>query len=76
MTTNKFKTNIANAVSLSKVRPYLDDLAGEDNWAVDLKSSQKLLVVLGQFSGYAVTEVVGFAGFKADCIVSKKNLQS
>lgn len=75
MNTNRFKTNIINVNSLSEGSPYLDDLAGEDNWAVDLQNPQKNLVVLGDFSGVEVIDVVGSAGFEADSIVSEKQLQ-
>ena len=45
METLRFKTNIKCTGCLVQVGPALDELAGENNWQVDLASNDKTLTV-------------------------------
>ncbi len=45
METLKFKTTIKCTGCLSKVTPFLNQTAGEDNWEIDLQSPEKTLMV-------------------------------
>lgn len=45
MKTLKFKTNIKCAGCLARVSPSLNEVAGEDNWEVDIQTPEKILTV-------------------------------
>jgi len=68
METIKFRTSIKCTGCLAKVSPELNELAGEDNWKVDLDSSDKTLVVQGDFSETEIISSVKKAGFTAERI--------
>ena len=63
----KFKTNIRCVNCKAAVKPYLDKLAGEDGWNVDLSDPYRILTVEGgeAVSAESVREAVGQAGFRA-----------
>lgn len=65
MNTRKFKTNIKCTGCLSAVTPNLNNLAGENNWNVDLNNPQKILTVNGDPSEAEIIEAVKRAGFEA-----------
>ena len=46
METKNYKTNIKCAGCLSKVTPVLNELAGEDNWEVDIQAPEKRLTLI------------------------------
>jgi copper chaperone CopZ len=68
MKTAKFKTNIKCSGCVAQVTPFLDSVAGKDNWQVDIQNPDKVLTVSadGQLSEGAVIEAVTKAGFKAE----------
>ncbi|MES2872841.1 MAG: heavy metal-associated domain-containing protein [Bacteroidota bacterium] len=66
MNTRKFKTNIKCTGCLSAVTPNLNNLAGENNWNVDLNNPQKILTVNGDPSEAEIIEAVKRAGFEAE----------
>lgn len=66
MKTIKFKTNIKCTGCLSAVTPNLNNLAGQDNWKVDLDNPQKILTVDGDLSEAEIVEAVKKAGFEAE----------
>ena len=72
METLKFKTTIKCSGCLGKATPYLDALAGEDNWEVDIQSPEKVLTVLAGdvTNAEAVINAVQQAGFKAEVLAS------
>jgi copper chaperone CopZ len=70
MKTLKFKTNIKCSGCVATATPYLNEVAGEDNWEVDLLSPEKTLVVA---SAKTVSEadIIGAmqkAGYKAEAV--------
>lgn len=67
MKTLKFKTNIKCSGCTATVTPYLNEVTGEDNWAVDLQSAEKTLtVVTDNASAEDVQKAVEAAGYKAE----------
>lgn len=67
MKTLKFKTNIKCSGCTASVTPFLNELTGEDNWAVDLQSAEKILTVLtDNASAEDVKKAVEAAGFRAE----------
>jgi len=69
METLKFKTNIKCSGCIATATPYLNDIAGEDNWAVDTQSPQKLLtIVADHLTADTVIKAVEASGFKAEAI--------
>lgn len=69
MKTLKFKTNIKCAGCLARVSPNLNELAGEDNWEVDIKTPEKTLTVISdEVDEASVIFAVNEAGFTADSI--------
>lgn len=69
MKTLKFKTNIKCAGCLARVSPNLNEIAGEDNWEVDINTPEKILTVVSdEVDESSVIFAVNEAGFKADSI--------
>ena len=64
----KFKTNIKCSGCLTTVTPYLNDLAGEGKWNVDLDNPQKILTVEGDLSENEISMAVQKSGFMAEKI--------
>jgi copper chaperone len=62
----KFKTNIMCGSCLSKVTPFLNEAAGENNWEVDTNSPEKTLTVKGEKDNQKIVQAVQKAGFKAE----------
>jgi len=68
METQKFRTDIKCSGCLSKVTPHLNEIAGENNWEVDLNNPAKTLSVKGATTEAIIKEAVQKAGFKAEKI--------
>lgn len=69
METLKFKTNIKCSGCETKVTPFLNDIVGVNNWAVDTQSAQKILtIVADDLSADTVIKAVKASGFKAEAI--------
>lgn len=68
MKTLKFKTNIKCSGCVATATPYLNEVAGEDNWEVDLQSPEKTLVVATDkpVSEADVIMAMQKAGYKAE----------
>jgi copper chaperone CopZ len=68
MNTHKFKTNIKCSGCLTKATPFLNAIAGEDNWEVDLQTPQKTLTVVteDEIPGNKIIEAVQQAGYTAE----------
>lgn len=63
----KFKTNVMCSNCIAKVTPYLNKLAGENNWEVDIKDPQKILTIKNaQVKTEEVIRSVAEAGYKAE----------
>jgi copper chaperone len=70
METKKFKTTINCSGCVAKVTPFLNQVAGEDNWEVDVQNPSKILTVAadGNVSEQEIIEAVKKVGFKAEPI--------
>ena len=69
MTTIKFKTDIKCGGCIAKVTPSLNNVAGENNWQVDVNNPSKILSVTGDnFSEKQIIDAVSKEGFKAERI--------
>ena len=68
METIKFKTNIKCTGCLAQVGPALNETAGENNWQVDLNSSDKTLTVQGDLQEAEIIAAVKKAGYAAEKI--------
>ncbi|MGA0555927.1 heavy-metal-associated domain-containing protein [Larkinella sp. VNQ87] len=60
-----FKTNIKCGGCVATVTPYLNKVAGENNWQVDTQDPNKLLTVEGA-TAQQVKEALQEAGYKAE----------
>lgn len=70
METLKFKTTIKCSGCVGKATPYLNNVAGEDNWEVDIKSPDKILTVVNEnnLTEEQVVKAITEAGYKAERI--------
>lgn len=68
METVNLKTDIKCLGCIEQVTPYLNEVAGEDNWEVDIQNPLKILTVNGETNVAKIREAVSKAGFKADKI--------
>ena len=68
MKTIKFKTNIKCTGCLAQVGPALNETAGENQWEVDLDSSEKTLTVEGDLKEAEIIAAVKKAGYTAERI--------
>ncbi|SHF85746.1 heavy-metal-associated domain-containing protein [Pedobacter caeni] len=69
MKTLKFKTNIKCAGCLARVSPNLNEIAGEDNWEVDINTPEKTLTVISdEVDERSIIFAINEAGFTADSI--------
>ncbi|WP_411274823.1 heavy-metal-associated domain-containing protein [Daejeonella sp.] len=62
----KFKTNIKCTGCLSVMTPILNNLAGENNWNVDLDNPQKILTVEANISEGEIIDTIVKSGFEAE----------
>lgn len=70
METLKFKTTIKCAGCISKVTPFLNQAAGENNWEVDITNPDKILTIKKDKENreQEVLNAVQKAGYKAEKI--------
>jgi copper chaperone len=61
----KFKTNIKCSACVAKVTPYLNEVAGEDRWQVDLVDPGRTLTV-DNADDKKIVEALQRAGYKAE----------
>ncbi len=63
----KFKTTIKCAGCLAKVTPSLNEVAGEDNWEVDIQTPDKVLTVASEekVNEVDIVKAMEKAGYKA-----------
>ncbi len=62
----KLKTNIKCDACVAKVTPYLNEVAGKDNWQVDLKDQARILTVKTEVQSEQVIEALKKAGYKGE----------
>ncbi|CCH57661.1 heavy metal transport/detoxification protein (plasmid) [Fibrisoma limi BUZ 3] len=63
----KFKTNIKCGGCVAKATPFLNEVAGEDNWEVDTATPEKVLTVVAEgVSAAQIKKAVEDAGYKAE----------
>jgi len=69
METVQFKTNIKCSGCIATVTPVLNEVAGQDNWEVDLQSPDKLLTVSTDKAGKEeIQHAIEKAGYKAQAL--------
>ena len=67
METVQFKTNIKCSGCIAKVTPILNELAGIDNWKVDIDKPEKILTVSANgLKEQEIKTAVEKMGFKAE----------
>lgn len=67
METKQFKTNIKCSGCVAKVTPGLNETAGENNWNVDLQSSEKILTISGDtIDTEKISKALEKAGYRAE----------
>lgn len=66
METIKFKTDIKCAGCIAKATPYLNEVAGEHNWQVDINDPSKILTVNAATDVARLKDAVSKAGFKVE----------
>jgi copper chaperone len=62
----KFKTNIKCAACVAKVTPFLNEVAGENNWQVDLVDPARTLTVSENADSNKIAEALQKAGYKGE----------
>lgn len=63
----KFKTNVMCNSCIHKITPYMDKLAGEKNWEVDITNPKKILTVKNNEVKYEdVIRALSEAGYKSE----------
>lgn len=69
METVQFKTNIKCSGCIATVTPVLNEVAGQDNWEVDLQSPDKLLTVSTERAKKEeIQQAIEKAGYKAEAL--------
>lgn len=69
METVQFKTNIKCSGCIATVTPGLNEVAGQDNWEVDLQSPDKVLTVsTDKADKKAIQQAIEKAGYKAEAL--------
>jgi copper chaperone len=65
-----FKTNIKCSGCIAKATPFLDQVAGKDNWEVDITNPDKILRIETDdtITTQDVIKAVTEAGYKAEAI--------
>lgn len=66
METLKFKTNIKCGGCVAAVTPHLNEVAGENNWQVDLADDRRLLSVSADVTPAEVEKALVNAGYKGE----------
>ncbi|RBL91930.1 heavy-metal-associated domain-containing protein [Chitinophaga flava] len=70
METVQFKTNIKCSGCIAAVTPALNEVAGQDNWEVDLQSPDKVLTVsTDKVVKEEIRQAIEKAGYKAEALV-------
>jgi copper chaperone len=64
----KLKTNIKCDACIAKVTPYLNEVAGKENWQVDLKDPARVLTVKTDVPSEQVIEALKKAGYKGETV--------
>lgn len=62
----KLKTNIKCDACVAKVTPYLNEVAGKENWQVDLKDPARVLTIKTDVQSEQVIEALKKAGYKGE----------
>jgi copper chaperone CopZ len=69
MKNTTFKTNITCTGCIAKVTPVLNELLGENNWEVDLRTKEKKLRIKeGDIENARIQESLKQVGYKAEIL--------
>lgn len=67
MKTVQFKTNIKCSGCVATVTPYLNEVAGENNWEVAIQSADKILTISTEKNNpAAIKKAIEKAGYQAE----------
>lgn len=61
-----YKTNLKCAGCVAKITPYLNEISGEGNWAVDLSQPTKRIELGAEISFEKIKAAFDKAGFKVE----------
>ncbi|MCX8492470.1 MAG: cation transporter [Cyclobacteriaceae bacterium] len=61
-----FKTNIKCDGCIAKVKQSLNEVAGENNWQVDITNPTKILTITGTATATDIIESLNNVGYKAE----------
>jgi copper chaperone len=65
----RFKTNIKCSGCVANTTPYLNEVAGDGNWNVDVEDPSKILTVItSKEKQNEITKAVEKAGYRAEVI--------
>jgi copper chaperone len=66
----KFKTNIKCSSCVAKAQSYLDEVAGKDNWRIDLDNPDKLVTIFPAESldPRQVVNAINEAGYSGELV--------
>jgi copper chaperone len=66
-----FKTNIKCDGCIAKVKQSLNEVAGENNWQVDVTDPAKILTIIGNTTAAKIIESLNKVGYKAEKLETK-----
>lgn len=72
METRKFKTTAKCQGCVAKIRPFLNEILAEDQWAFDLSGTDKILTVESDCPDEKIIQAIQKAGFKAETLEKTK----
>lgn len=61
-----FKTNIKCDGCIAKVTQSLNEVAGENNWQVDITDPAKILTITGETNAVSIIESLKKVGYRAE----------
>lgn len=68
METRKFKTTAKCQGCVAKIKPFLNQIISEDQWAFDLSGTDKILTVQSDCPEKKIIQALQKAGFKAEIL--------
>ncbi len=64
----KLTTNVKCAACVAKITPFLNEVAGEGAWEVDLTNPKRVLTIKKEVSETAIKEALAQAGYKGETL--------
>ena len=66
MTDKKIKSTIQCSACVAKITPVLDEIAGKDQWSVDLTDPSRILTIKPDVPADKVIQGLATVGYKAE----------